>query len=144
MLKRLPLLRRVASLILVAAVAIVAGFAQAPHPLTDADRQRIDEIIHKMTLAEKLGLYRRHEMTIRAVPSAGVRALQMSDGQSAFGWTPALPRPLRGRYCSRASWDPNCAARGRWYWTCCAGARDQLHAWPGGEYLSPRRATAAL
>ena len=81
MLNRLPLLCRVAGLILVASSVVVpTSLAQAPHPLTTADRQRIDEIVHKMTLAEKLDYIGGEEMTIRAVPSVGVRALQMSDG----------------------------------------------------------------
>jgi beta-glucosidase len=81
MLNRLPLLCSLSSITLVMTSALMpAVLAQAPHPLTSADRQRIDEIVHKMTLAEKLDYIGGEGMTIRAVPSVGVRALQTSDG----------------------------------------------------------------
>jgi beta-glucosidase len=112
MLNRLPLLRRVASLILVAATAIAAGFAQAPHPLTPADRQRIDEIVHKMTLAEKLDYIGGMEMTIRAVPSVNVRALQMSDGPVGVRLDSGFPSiTYAGGIALAASWDRELAHR---------------------------------
>jgi beta-glucosidase len=77
---RLSLLRDFSLVFTAGAVLALSTHAQAPHPLTPADRQRIDEIVHKMTLAEKLDYIGGEEMTIRAVPSVGVRALQMSDG----------------------------------------------------------------
>ena len=113
MLSRLPLLCRVAGLILVAtSVVCSASLAQAPHPLTDADRQRIDEIVHKMTLAEKLDYIGGEEMTIRAVPSAGVRALQMSDGPVGVRQDSGFPSTTyAGGIGLAASWDRELAHR---------------------------------
>jgi beta-glucosidase len=113
MLSRLPLLCRVAGLILVAtSVVCSASLAQAPHPLTDADRQRIDEIVHRMTLAEKLDYIGGEEMTIRAVPSAGVRALQMSDGPVGVRQDSGFPSTTyAGGIGLAASWDRELAHR---------------------------------
>ncbi|HEX6771171.1 MAG TPA: glycoside hydrolase family 3 N-terminal domain-containing protein, partial [Acidobacteriaceae bacterium] len=80
--------------------------------MTSADRQRIEDIIHKMTLAEKLNYIGGMEMTIRAVPSAGVRSLQMSDGpvgvrlDSGFHST-----TYAGGIALAATWDREMAAR---------------------------------
>ena len=93
MLNRLPLLRFLGLTLAAGTLFVFSAKAQAPHPLTPADRQRIDEIVHKMTLDEKLDYIGGMEMTIRAVPSAGVRALQMSDGPVGVRLTPASPRP---------------------------------------------------
>jgi beta-glucosidase len=113
MLNRLPLLCRVAGLIFVASSVVVpASLAQAPHPLTEADRQRIDEIVHKMTLAEKLDYIGGEEMTIRAVPSVGVRALQMSDGPVGVRLDSGFPSTTyAGGIGLAASWDRELAHR---------------------------------
>jgi beta-glucosidase len=113
MLNRLSLLCRVAGLILAASSVVVpASLAQAPHPLTDADRQRIDEIVHKMTLAEKLDYIGGEEMTIRAVPSVDVRALQMSDGPIGVRLDSGFPSTTyAGGAGLAASWDRELAHR---------------------------------
>jgi beta-glucosidase len=113
MLNRLPLLCRLASLILVAGATLIpAAPAQAPHPLTTADRQRIDEIVHKMTLDEKLDYIGGMEMTIRAVPSVGVRALQMSDGPIGVRLDSGFPSTTyAGGIALAASWDRELAHR---------------------------------
>jgi hypothetical protein len=93
MFDRLP--RSFAFTFAVSAVLALSANAQAPHPLTSADRQRIDEIVHKMTLAEKLDYIGGEDMTIRAVPSVGVHSRRRM-GRWAFGWTPAfLRRPMQ-------------------------------------------------
>jgi beta-glucosidase len=109
---RLPLLGFVSRVAAASALLAMPAVAQAPHPLTSADRRRIDEIVHKMTLAEKLDYIGGMEMTIRAVPSVNVRALQMSDGpvgvrlDSGFNST-----TYAGGIALAASWDRELAQR---------------------------------
>jgi beta-glucosidase len=112
MLNRLPLLRSFAFTFAASAVLSLAASAQAPHPPTPADRQRIDEIVHKMTLAEKLDYIGGEDMTIRAVPSAGVRALQMSDGPVGVRQDSGFPSTTyAGGIGLAASWDRELAKR---------------------------------
>src|SRR6516164_4528468 len=111
MLNRLPLLRSV-GFAAASVVLSLPAFTQAPHPLTSADRQRIDEIVHKMTLAEKLDYIGGMEMTIRAVPSADVRALQMSDGPVGVRLDTGFPSTTyAGGIALAASWDRELAQR---------------------------------
>ncbi len=112
MLNRLPLLRSVSFTLVVGALLAFSAKAQAPHPLTDADRQRIDQIVHKMTLDEKLDYIGGMEMTIRAVPSVDVRALQMSDGPVGVRLDTGFPSTTyAGGIALAASWDRELAQR---------------------------------
>lgn len=113
MLNRLPLSCRVCTLILIAIPAIVPAVrAQAPHPLTTADRQRIDEIIHRMTLAEKIDYIGGTGMGIRAVPSVHLRALEMSDGPVGVRLDSGFPSTTyAGGIGLAASWDRELAER---------------------------------
>jgi beta-glucosidase len=112
MFDRLPLLRSFAFTFAVSAVLALSANAQAPHPLTSADRQRIDEIVHKMTLAEKLDYIGGEDMTIRAVPSVGVRALQTSDGPVGVRLDSGFPSTTyAGGIGLAASWDRELAKR---------------------------------
>jgi beta-glucosidase len=107
MLNRLPLLFAVAT-----AALIPAALAQAPHPLTPADRQRIDEIVHKMTLAEKLKYIGGNEMEIFPVPSVGLRALEMSDGPVGVRSNSGFPSTTYAAGIGlAASWDRELAER---------------------------------
>jgi beta-glucosidase len=109
---RLPLPRIFGLSLVASALLAFSAQAQAPHPLTDADRQRIDEIVHKMTLAEKLDYIGGEDMTIRAVPSAGVRALQMSDGPVGVRLDSGFPSTTyAGGIGLAASWDRELAKR---------------------------------
>ena len=109
---RLSLLRDSSLVFAAGAVLALSTHAQAPHPLTPADRQRIDEIGHKMTLAEKLDYIGGEEMTIRAVPSVGVRALQMSDGPVGVRLDSGFPSTTyAGGIALAASWDRELAKR---------------------------------
>jgi beta-glucosidase len=113
MFNRLPLLCRLSSITLgIASALMPAVLAQAPHALTSAERQRIDEIVHKMTLAEKLDYIGGDDMTIRAVPSVGVRALQMSDGPVGVRQDSGFPSTTyAGGIGLAASWDRELAKR---------------------------------
>src|ERR1700756_4856449 len=106
MLNRLPLPRCFGFAAATIAVLPLPALAQAPHPLTSADRQRIDEIVHRMTLAEKLDYIGGEEMTIRAVPSVGLRALEMSDGPVGVRLDSGFPSTTyAGGIGLAASWD---------------------------------------
>ena len=106
MLNRLPLLGFISRVGAASALIAMPACAQAPHPLTSADRQRVDEIVHKMTLAEKLDYIGGMEMTIRAVPSVNVRALQMSDGPIGVRLDTGFPSTTyAGGIALAASWD---------------------------------------
>jgi beta-glucosidase len=112
MFDRLPLLRSFAFTFAASAVLALSASAQAPHQLTSADRQRIDEIVHKMTLAEKLDYIGGEDMTIRAVPSVGVCALQMSDGPVGVRQDSGFPSTTyAGGIGLAASWDRELAKR---------------------------------
>jgi beta-glucosidase len=112
MFDRLPLLRSFTFTFTASAALALSASAQAPHPLTSADRQRIDEIVHKMTLAEKLDYIGGEDMTIRAVPSVGVRALQMSDGPVGVRQDSGFPSATyAGGIGLAASWDRELAKR---------------------------------
>jgi beta-glucosidase len=71
-----------AKLTLSAALAISCTpmFAQAPHPLDAAEQQRVDTMVKQMTLQQKLDYIGGTGFGVRAVPSAGIPALNMSDG----------------------------------------------------------------
>jgi beta-glucosidase len=109
---RLPLLR-VSSVTLVMAAALMpALLAQAPHALTSADRQRIDEIIHKMTLDEKLDYIGGTGFAVRAVQRLHVPALEMSDGPVGVRSNPGFPSTTyAGGICLAANWDRELAER---------------------------------
>src|ERR1700733_7187659 len=112
MLDHLPLLRSFAFTFAASGVLALSANAQAPHPLPPADRQRIDEIVHKMTLAEKIDYIGGEDMTIRAVPSVGVRALQTSDGPVGVRLDSGFPSTTyAGGIGLAASWDSELAKR---------------------------------
>ena len=112
MLKRLPLLRSSSFILALTCALVPVAFAQAPHPLTSADRQRIDEIVHKMTLAEKLKYIGGNEMEIFPVPSVGLRALEMSDGPIGVRLDSGFPSTTyAGGIALAATWDREMAQR---------------------------------
>ncbi len=53
---------------------------QGPHALTQAEEQKIDAIIHGMTLDQKIDYIGGTGFAIRAMPSEGLPAFEMSDG----------------------------------------------------------------
>lgn len=54
--------------------------AQAPHTLTPADSARVDAIVQKMTMEEKLAYIGGTGFAVRAMPALQLPALEMSDG----------------------------------------------------------------
>lgn len=102
----------VALLLATAALAGTSAVAQAPHALTSADKQRIDGIVHKMTLAEKLDYIGGTGFAVRAMPALQLPALEMSDGpvgvRSNSGFRSTT---YAGGIGLAASWDRELAER---------------------------------
>ncbi len=106
-------LLRFASLSLLLAPALaVKAYAQAPHALTPADQQRIDSLIHKMTLEQKLDYIGGTGFAVRAVPSLNLPALEMSDGPYGTRSNAGFPSTTYGAGIAlAASWDRDLASR---------------------------------
>ncbi|HLI78101.1 MAG TPA: glycoside hydrolase family 3 C-terminal domain-containing protein [Acidobacteriaceae bacterium] len=80
--------------------------AQAPHPLTPAEQQHIDDILHKMTLAEKLDYIGGTGFAVRAMPGLDLPALEMSDGPYGVRSNAGLPSTTYSEGIGlAASWD---------------------------------------
>ena len=90
----------------------IAASAQAPHQLTDADKQKIEAIVHSMTLDQKLDYIGGTGFAIRAVPSAHLPALEMSDGPFGTRSNAGFPSTTYAAGIGlAASWDRELAAR---------------------------------
>ena len=99
-----------ASLVLCAACALPAA-AQAPVPDSPAIEQKIDSMLAKMTLEQKLELIGGVDnMFIRPEPAAGFPSLKMSDGpEGVRTWGPDTA--YAGGIALAASWDPQLAEK---------------------------------
>ncbi len=87
-------------------------FAQAPHPLTEDDKQKIESIVRGMTLEEKLDYIGGTGFATRAVPSAHLPALEMSDGPFGTRSNAGFPSTTYAAGIGlAASWDRDLAAR---------------------------------
>jgi beta-glucosidase len=99
------------------AAALLAGCAssarpvdaQAPVPDSSAVEQRVDSMLAKLTLQQKLELFGGVDsMFIRAEPAAGFPSLKMSDGpEGVRTWGPDTA--YAGGIALAASWDPHLA-----------------------------------
>ena len=86
--------------------------AQAPHAPTPAEVQRVDELIRKMTLDEKLAYIGGTGFGLRAVPELGIPELNMSDGPYGTRSNSGFPSTTYGAGINlAASWDRELAAR---------------------------------
>jgi beta-glucosidase len=85
--------------------------AQGPVPDSPAIEQRVDAMIGKLTLQQKLELIGGlNEMFIRAEPDAGFPMLKMSDGpEGVRTWGPDTA--YAGGIALAAAWDPQLATR---------------------------------
>jgi beta-glucosidase len=94
------------------ALSSLATFAQAPHPLSAADQQHIEDLIHKMSLDQKLDYIGGTGFGIRAVPELGLPAINMSDGPYGTRSNSGFPSTTYAAGIGlAASWDPALAAR---------------------------------
>ena len=85
--------------------------AQAPHQLTDAEKQKIEAIVHGMTLEQKLDYIGGTGFAVRAVPSAHLPALEMSDGPYGTRSNAGFPSTTYAAGIGlAASWDRELAA----------------------------------
>jgi beta-glucosidase len=88
------------------------AFAQAPHPLTDADQQKIDSLVHGMTLDQKVDYIGGTGFAVRAVPGLNLPAFEMSDGPYGTRSNAGFPSTTYAAGIGlAASWDPELAAR---------------------------------
>ena len=86
--------------------------AQAPHPLTPAEHQRVDELIHKMTLDQKLDYIGGTGFGVRAVPALGLPAFAMSDGPYGTRSNAGFPSTAYAAGIAlAATWDRELAER---------------------------------
>ena len=86
--------------------------AQGPHALTDADRQRIETIVHGMTLDQKLDYIGGTGFAVRALPELHLPAFEMSDGPVGVRSNSGLPSTTyAGGIGLAASWDRELASR---------------------------------
>lgn len=86
--------------------------AQAPQLDTDAMRSRVDAIITRMTLQQKLEYIGGTGFAIRAMPSLGLPAFEMSDGPYGTRSNAGFPSTTYAAGINlAASWDPDLAAR---------------------------------
>lgn len=70
--------------------------------------ERVEQMLSRMSLADKLSLLGGHDMETSAVPAAGLRALRMSDGPMGIkGKEPANAMP--GGECLASTWNPGLA-----------------------------------
>ena len=92
-------------------MSLFAQESAGPVPRTTAIDQRVDAMLAKMTLEQKLELIGGEEdMFIRAVPAAGFPALKMSDGPDGVRtWGPDTA--YAGGIALAATWDPDLAQR---------------------------------
>jgi len=69
-----------ASLLSAVLLSVASAFAQAPQPDSDALRARVDAIVQKMTLEEKIDYIGGTGFAVRAMPRLNLPAFEMSDG----------------------------------------------------------------
>jgi beta-glucosidase len=90
----------------------VTILAQPPQPLTAQAKQRIDAIVSKMTLEEKIDYIGGTGFAVRAMPALGLPALEMSDGPVGVRSNSGLPSTVyAGGIGLAATWNPELAAR---------------------------------
>lgn len=93
-------------------IATVVANAQAPHPLTPADQQRIDMIVQRMSLDQKLDYIGGTGFAVRAVPELSLPAFEMSDGPVGVRSNAGLPSTTYAAGIGlAATWDRELAAK---------------------------------
>jgi beta-glucosidase len=109
-----PFARTLSTLLLSLAAVSVSGYAraQAPHTLTPAEQAKVASLVKQMTLEQKLDYIGGTGFAVRAVPSLGLPALEMSDGP--YGTRSNLNFPSTTYAAGiglAATWDRDLAAR---------------------------------
>ena len=89
----------------------IAGMAQSPHTLTPTEQQRVNDLVKKMTLEQKLDYIGGTGFAVRPMPSLGIPALEMSDGPYGTRSNVGFPSTTYAAGIGlAASWDPELAA----------------------------------
>jgi beta-glucosidase len=103
------LMRSLVAVALISSAAILS--AQSPLPVSPAMEQRVDALIAKMSVDDKLKLIGGVDgFYTQAIPSIGLKRLKMSDGPvgvRTFGFAPAYTAGV----ALAATWDPALAER---------------------------------
>jgi len=103
---------RTASLLSAVLLSVASAFAQAPQPDSDALRARVDAIVQKMTLEEKIDYIGGTGFAVRAMPRLNLPAFEMSDGPYGVRSNAGFPSTT---YVSgiglAATWDRDLATR---------------------------------
>ena len=87
-------------------------FAQAPHVLNAADQEKIDGLIHGMTLEQKIDYIGGTGFAVRAMPSLHLPAFEMSDGPYGTRSNEGFPSTTYAAGIGlAASWDRDLASR---------------------------------
>ncbi len=99
-----------------AAAAVLATVpvapAQSPHALTPADRTRVDAIVARMTLEEKLAYIGGTGFAVRAMPALHLPTFEMSDGPVGVRSNSGLPSTTyAGGIGLAATWDRDLALK---------------------------------
>lgn len=103
--------RRASSVIFLTIIA-VAATAQAPHPLGPAEQQKVEALLHKMTLEQKIDYIGGTGFGLRPLPPLGIPALNMSDGPYGTRSNSGFPSTTYAAGVGMAaSWDRALAAR---------------------------------
>jgi beta-glucosidase len=101
-----------ASILSAVLLSTSSSFAQAPQPDTDALRSRVDAIIQKMTLEEKIDYIGGTGFAIRAMPRLNLPAFEMSDGPYGVRSNAGFPSTTYVAGIGlAASWNRDLAAR---------------------------------
>ena len=101
-----------ASILSTALLCAASVFAQSPQPETAALRSRVDAIIGKMTLEQKLDYIGGTGFAVRAMPNLGLPAFEMSDGPYGVRSNAGFPSTTYAAGISvAASWDRELARR---------------------------------
>jgi len=87
-------------------------FPQAPVPSNPEIDRRVDTLLHRMTLKEKLDYIGGTGFAVRAMPTLGIPALEMSDGPLGVRSNQKFPSTTYAAGIGlAASWDPQLAER---------------------------------
>jgi beta-glucosidase len=88
------------------------AFAQAPVPASPEIEHRVDAILKKMTLEQKIDYIGGTGFAVRAMPALGIPALEMSDGPLGVRSNHKFPSTTYAAGIGlAASWDPRLAER---------------------------------
>jgi beta-glucosidase len=89
-----------------------AAFAQTPVPSNSEIDRRVDALLQKMTLEQKIDYIGGTGFAVRAMPELGLPALEMSDGPLGVRSNQKFPSTVYAAGIGlAASWDPQLAER---------------------------------